>query len=521
VLAKTKRNDANKAIQNLSFWTDMAVMAAAAVSLVASLPQIVKNIRYFAQNIRRIRAIAKAPDGGKTTLLLAVKADRKALGIKTPKELRALKDELRALRSQKNKAIKTRRKLSETPQAKVQEAGAARAGETAAGQTGRTRAYSEALADKIKKFTDEVLTLQDTSKFDKAAALQESFVKEILNSNLIDAATKKSLSHYLNKFMLKPQAMSGLLTVHTTHYNNILGSIEGKPFMFYVSGYESTSIGLADLSARAFEPVLIPIGNAKNGVTFNEIIKTVQEMPSIGENPVFLSNMHGSCDIKPGLHLGVMSKSAYTSVNEFANAVKQAVKGKASRAYIFYEDCYGGAAFAEYKPVPGIELLTIGPVNGPNAMGWFQTNFIKNPYIMLQNRVVNNGFISAKYTLNGVKHYPLRQAVAASQKLTGSYRGISAARLRGELKALNNLLETPLYTKQGLSNEIAIRKAISELPESITCFGEGHHVYLSIRGSGAGLPGAAYDQYTMITIPDYIARYVSDVSLLPSVPLLH
>lgn len=77
--AKVKRNETNQKIIQASVWTDMAVSAFFIMSLVASLPAIVKNASTLASNLARIRAIKAA---GKADLLTMTKVRLKTLPIK-------------------------------------------------------------------------------------------------------------------------------------------------------------------------------------------------------------------------------------------------------------------------------------------------------------------------------------------------------------------------------------------------------------------------------------------------------
>ncbi len=77
--AKVKRNETNQKIIQASVWTDMAVSAFFIMSLVVSLPAIVKNASAFASNLARIRAIKAA---GKADLLAMTKIRLKALPVK-------------------------------------------------------------------------------------------------------------------------------------------------------------------------------------------------------------------------------------------------------------------------------------------------------------------------------------------------------------------------------------------------------------------------------------------------------
>lgn len=77
--AKVKRNETNQKIIQASVWTDMAVSAFFIMSLIVSLPALVKNASTFASNLARIRAIKAA---GKADLLAMTRVRLKGLPIK-------------------------------------------------------------------------------------------------------------------------------------------------------------------------------------------------------------------------------------------------------------------------------------------------------------------------------------------------------------------------------------------------------------------------------------------------------
>lgn len=77
--AKIKRNETNTKIINAGVWTDMLVSAVFIMSLVVSLPGIVKSAGTLARNVSRIRAIKAA---GKANLLKVTRARIAALPVK-------------------------------------------------------------------------------------------------------------------------------------------------------------------------------------------------------------------------------------------------------------------------------------------------------------------------------------------------------------------------------------------------------------------------------------------------------
>jgi len=127
--------------------------------------------------------------------------------------------------------------------------------------------------------------------------------------------------------------------------------------------------------------------------------------------------------------------------------------------------------------------------------------FNGDPVSMIINRITNDRFITATYTLDDVQIVPLEEAVKSVKTLQGAYEGVNAAQMRSEIEGLGRVfgVKTNDYSQ--------LQKEISNLPSTIRRKGSGNYIEITkdISRYGKADPG-----FTIIEIPKHISDYVGD-----------